>query len=210
MAAKVEERKKPSKPFMAFVIILYNLANLVVLISILLHLPFIIDTVDFGSVQHIVDYVRKIYYHFNLIASFVELICILSIYAVWGTRGFPSTLSLIASLYNFIVCTGFALLMYITDMREIYAYFQIIFLIPIITIFLSSVFLIDDFFDLLRGKFKFENRTEEKKKKVKGELKAAENPNKDVIVSPAESIHLQQNVISSAAEKAVPSIGKKK
>lgn len=230
MKVSDETKKTPGKLSSFFTIVLYNTGNLIFLVSIILHLPFLIDTINFDQSYRAVQLFDSMYFFFDIGAALVQLVCGIIILCIFGSKQFPTLLSVIASLINLVVCTFFSVLIYIVDLRNIYFSLQILYLIPIITIFLSSIFLYDDLLDLLRNRFrpteydlpedkkkkakgknseKDTSKKSKKKKSKKGELKSAKRPDEETLIIPEDSFFNQQKIISSAAEKAIPNLSNK-
>lgn len=223
MSTTENKTKNSGKLSSLFTIVLYNIGNLIFLVSIILHLPFLIDTVNFDGVYEAFEIFNKTYLLFDIGASLAQLACVIAILCIFGSRRFPTELSLATSITNFITCTFFSVLIYIVDLKDVYFSLQILYLIPIITIFLSSIFLYDDLFDLLRNRYRpseseleekrksqkkkdVDNSKHKKAKKKKGELKSAERPDENALIMPEDSFFNQQKIISSAAERAIPDL----
>lgn len=223
MSTTENKTKNSGKLLSLFTIVLYNIGNFIFLVSIILHLPFLIDTVNFDSVYEAFKIFNKTYFLFDIGASLSQLACIIAILCIFGSKRFPTELSLVTSIVNFTVSTFFSVLIYIVDLKGVYFSLQILYLIPIITIFLSSIFLYDDLFDLLKNRYRpSENELEEKRKsqkkkdaddskhkkakRKKGELRPAERPDENTLIIPEDSFFNQQKIISSAAERAIPDL----
>ncbi len=182
------EKKGPNKPFSLFTIIFYNIANLIFLMTILFHLPFLNDTINFNQSYHILNLFDEVYFSLDIGAALLQLVCVIIILSVFGSKGFPTFLSVISAGVNFVVSTLFSIIIYIVDLRDIYFSLQVLYLIPVITIFLSSIFLYDDLFDLLRNRYRPAEATSvEEKKHNKEEYIVIKSTDDDAEVRDTES-----------------------
>ncbi len=169
--ANVKDIKLSSPPFLSFVVATYFLSNLIFLLTFLVNFPVVRDAIPWENVEDLLLSVRENYVFATIAAAAVLLIDTIVIYSNFVKRKFPSLLSFSSLIYNDIMCIVFAVIVYINDIRNIYFSMQITLLIPIITIILSSVFIIDDYHDLRTGKY---STPVEKRKK--GELQIADVP----------------------------------
>lgn len=166
-----KDMKLSSPPFLSFVVATYFLSNLIFLLTFLVNFPVVRDAITFGDLQELLLSVRENYIFALIAAACVAIIDTLVIYTNFVKRKFPSILSFAALIYNDIMCVIFAVIVYINDVRDVYFSMQVTLLIPIITILLSSVFVIDDYHDLRTGRY-----TAPTEKRRKGELQIADVP----------------------------------
>lgn len=168
---KAREAKLSSPPFLSFVVATYFLSNLIFLLTFLVNFPVVRDAIPWNNVEKLFLAVRDNYVFAMIAAAAVSLIDAVVIYSNYVKRKFPSMLSFSTIIYNDIMCILFAAIVYINDVRNIYFSMQITLLIPIITILLSSVFIIDDYHDLRAGRY-----SPPSAKPKKGELQIADVP----------------------------------
>ncbi len=169
--ANTKNARFSSPPFLSFVVATYFLSNLIFLLTFLVNFPVVRDAISIGNLEQWLLSVRDNYIFAMFAAAAVSLIDTVVIYSNFVKRRFPSLLSFSSLIYNDIMCIIFATIVYINDVRDIYFSMQITLLIPIITILLSSVFIIDDYYDLRTGRY-----TPPSEKRKKGELQIADVP----------------------------------
>ncbi len=169
--ANASDTKFSSPPFLSFVVVTYFLSNLIFLLTFLVNFPVVRDAISLGNLEDWLLSVKDNYIFAMIAAAAIILIDTIVIYSNFVKRRFPSLLSFSSLIYNDIMCIVFATIVYINDVRDIYFSMQITLLIPIITILLSSVFIIDDYHDLRTGKY-----TPPSAKRKKGELQIADVP----------------------------------
>lgn len=169
--ANVRDTKLSSPPFLSFVVATYFLSNLIFLLTFFVNFPVVRDAIPWDNIEDILLSIRENYVFAMIAAASVLLIDTVVIYSNFVKRRFPSLLSFSSTVYNDIMCILFGVIVYINDIRNIYFSMQITLLIPIITILLSSVFILDDYHDLRTGRY---NTPPEKRKK--GELQIADVP----------------------------------
>ncbi|NLL63948.1 MAG: hypothetical protein GX241_06970 [Ruminococcaceae bacterium] len=199
-----------NKLYLFIVIFSYTVPNFIFFLTILTNLPLFTDTITVTQYEQFQAMYSEVSAHVNVLAAILELIALASLFSYHVKKGFPTRLSIMVASINILVCIAFAALIYIIQLRNLHFTFHVIFIVPLISIFLSYIFLFDDYVDILRGIYEKENRVEKAKKK-KGELLTAINPNmNDAIISPTEAMRNQQKIISSAAEIAIPDIGETK
>lgn len=228
------ERPLPSHALVIILTVFYLLAQLSFFMITITSMPIIKDTLDM-STPFRATYAAladKYNWYASILSGIIQFVCIIVVSYLFTGRRWPTLITTITMIVNLIICALSCAGLYILDLRNIYFTFQVTFLIPIISIFLSSVFLIDDTVDLLRGKYemhisnttrnvqeKLVDRQEKRQKKAKGTLRAAQNPNAEVIRVPRQEmplrpapqpenpqVHAQE--IANAAELAVPNINK--
>ncbi len=163
--------KLSSPPFLSFVVATYFLSNLIFLLTFLVNFPVVRDAIPWNNVEDLLLSIRENYVFAMIAATCVSFIDTLVVYSNFVKRKFPSLLSFSSIIYNDIMCIVFAVIVYINDIRDIYFSMQITLLIPIITILLSSVFIIDDYHDLRTGKY-----VTPLERRKKGELQIADVP----------------------------------
>ncbi len=117
------------------------------------NIPAIKDTINFTGYEWFPVFFNTYYIWFCIVAGTIELIlCCVALY-LFAERHWPTLLTIIMMWVNMVVCNATATGLYLLDLRQIYFSLQVTFAIPILSIFLSSVFLIDDAIDLAKGKF---------------------------------------------------------
>lgn len=199
----------PKKSGVVICGILYVLANAVFFIAAFLAMPLFGEVVEFGRLQPAVSVFRELFPNFSFIFLAVMLLVTLVMYSKYVKKGYPTFLTLISLLYNDIACTVFALIYYSINLRQVYFTNAVVFIIPVMTIVLSSVFIIDDTYDIIRDKFevpiKKKDKPKKKKKAKKGELKMAEVP-APTIATIQEITELHEKAAAKAAEIAIPSL----
>ncbi len=169
--ANSQDMKLSSPPFLSFVVATYFLANLIFLLIFLVNFPVVRDAISMGQMETMMMAVKDNYILATIAAGIVLFLDTIVIFSNSLKRRFPSTLSFCTVIYNDLMCAVFATIVYINDIRDTYFSLQITLLIPIITILLSSVFLIDDYHDLRTGKY-----TVPTVRRKKGELQIADIP----------------------------------
>lgn len=169
--APTQDMKLSSPPFLSFVVATYFLANLIFLMIFLVSFPVVRDAIAFGQVEAIMMAIKDNYVIATIAASIILFIDTIVIFSNFVKRRFPSTLSFCTLIYNDIMCAVFTTIVYINDVRDTYFSMQITLLIPIITILLSSVFVIDDYHDLRTGKYTIPSA-----RRKRGELQIADMP----------------------------------
>lgn len=150
---KNDSMQLPGKKTAIILTIVFLLSNFIFIVTMLGSMPMLQDTIHIKNLSAITTYFNRNIFYFDLVAGIVQAITILSIMSMFPTTGFPSLLSYIAATQNFIICSLFSLFLYFVDLRNTPFTLQIILVIPIVIIFLSSVFLIDDTADLIRDKY---------------------------------------------------------
>lgn len=188
----VGNAKLSSPPFLSFVVATYFLSNLIFLLTFLVNFPVVRDSIPWENVEEVLLSVKDNYVFAMIAAAFVSLIDTIVIYSNFVKRKFPSLPSFSALIYNDIMCILFAAVVYMYDVRNIYFSMQITLLIPIITILLSSVFVIDDYHDLRTGKYSVPLP-----KSKKGELQIADVP----VMNRTSSA---ESAAANAAKLAIP------
>ena len=186
------------------VFIPYILSSFVFLITLLIHIPILSDTISRIGFAFVINKILEFYIYADVIAALIIFISTIMIYSMFMTKRFPSFLSLAVVIYNDITCIASSVLIYNVDLRNIFFSFQVILLIPIITIILSSVFLMDDYHDLHKGKY---IPPPAKKHRKKGELLSAQAPDfytYDENRFDTSAPHDQ--IIENAARMAVPKL----
>lgn len=169
--ANARDTKLSSPPFLSFVVATYFLSNLIFLLTFLVNFPVVRDAIPWDNVEDVLLSIRENYVFAMIAATCVLFIDTLVVYSNFVKRKFPSFLSFSSIIYNDIMCIVFAVIVYINDIRDIYFSMQITLLIPIITILLSSVFIIDDYYDLRTGKY-----ATPLERRKRGELQIADVP----------------------------------
>lgn len=169
--ANARDTKLSSPPFLSFVVATYFLSNLIFLLTFFVNFPVVRDAIPWDNIEDVLLSIRENYVFAMIAAASVLLIDTVVIYSNFVKRRFPSLLSFSSIVYNDIMCILFAVIVYINDIRNIYFSMQITLLIPIITILLSSVFILDDYHDLRTGRY-----TTPLEKRKKGELQIADVP----------------------------------
>ena len=181
----------------------YALANLIFAVTTLVYIPIFSDAVKRFGFAFAVDIIQKFYVFADIIAAFLILLSTVAIYSMYVKKKFPSFLSLSVVIYNDITCIASALFIYNINVRNLYIPYQVILLVPIITIVLSTVFLADDCHDLRKGKYVV---PASKKRRKKGELLSAQSPdfNPDEIRFGSFASH--EKIIENAAKMAIPEL----
>lgn len=217
----------PRRPFVICYTIIFLLAQLVFFIITLSSMPIIKDTVDTSKAFNhaFAAYVDEYYLVACISASIIEgLALIIAIY-LFAERHWPALITIITMSVNFLVCVLTFIGLYFIDLRNVYFTIQVTFLIPIITIFLSSVFIIDDTADILNGNYekhmssitknvqqRLDTTIVKQRERVqRGTLRAAENPNGELVRVPLqqeEGTLLRANDISQAAANTIPDLKK--
>ena len=216
MAKKL--RTLPKKWAASLYTFVYLACQLVFLLTTLGNMPALRDTIKFN--QTLISIFDTHYMTACLVAGTCEFIIgILAVY-MFIDRRWPTLLTLVAGLVNFLVCILAVLGIYILDLRNVYFTLQVTFAIPVIAIFLSSVFLIDDTLDLLNDRFEVHMSTitsnaqdlaSERKEKFLSTQRAnlrlenVLNTNEPTL-SPEETTALHLQSIAAAAEIALPGL----
>ena len=216
-----KERKLPSKKVAIIFTIVYLITQLIFLITVVGNMPLLVDTIDFTNYRGLATAFNNYYIYFDIAAGVIQIVQALLLARFFTNNGWPALITFITIIANIIICLAASSGLYIIDLRNIYYTIQITFAIPIVLIFLSCVFLIDDTVDLVNGKFKIhvskatasaQRKFQQQQARIqnRGALKAAENPNEDlVLVSQEESLQQHHQVIANAAEMAIPDLGDK-
>ena len=139
--------------------------------AFIVNFPIIIDALTSGGFRDFLIEAKSYYIYPAIAALVITNIDLFIIYANFMKRKFPTVLSFVALIYNDIVCIIFFIIVYIVDIKNIYFTMQSVLTIPIITIMLSTVFMIDDYIDLIKGRY-----TAPEQKAKKGTLQTAEIP----------------------------------
>lgn len=226
MSKNSENKPLPRRAFIVFFTLIFLIAQLVFFIITLMSMPIIKDTIDMSSrFNQIFAATLDEYYLVACIsASVIEGLCLIIASYLFAERHWPALITLITMSVNFLVCLLTFIGLYFIDLRNVYFTIQVTFLIPIITIFLSSVFIIDDTVDVLNGKYekhlskitrnvqeRLDTSIEKTRTKTKrGTLRPADNPNRELVRIPAteEGTLLRANDISQAAANTIPDLGK--
>ena len=226
MSKKNDTKHLPRRAFIVCFTLIFFTAQLVFFIITLSSMPIIKDTIDMSvRFNQVFAATLDEYYLVACIsASVIEGLCLIVASYLFAERHWPTLLTLITLSVNFLVCLLTFIGLYFIDLRNVYFTIQVTFLIPIITIFLSSVFLIDDTVDVLNGKYekhlsKITKNVQERldtsieraiTKARKGTLRPADNPNRELVRIPVseEGTMLRSNDISEAAAHTIPDLGK--
>lgn len=150
-----QDRPLPGRGFVIVFTTLYLLSQLSFFMVTLTSMPIIKDTMDMTTPfrSAYVAFADKFYIYACLLAGTIELVEIIIASRLFTNRRWPALITVITMFVNLIICALTILGIYIIDLRNVYFTLQVTFLIPIISIFLSCVFLMDDTLDLLNGKY---------------------------------------------------------
>ena len=141
----------------------YLICQLIFFITTLGNMPVFIDTIDLSGHEHFAILFNQYYIYFCIVAGTYEfLLCAFTTY-IFADRKWPTLLTMITMSVNMLICNASSVGLYLLDLRNVYFTFQATFAIPIISIFLSSVFLIDDTMDLYSGRFELHRSSITKK-----------------------------------------------
>lgn len=117
------------------------------------NMPVFVDTIDLTGHESFAIFFNTYYIYFCICAGTIELLMCLFTSYIFADRKWPTFLTFVMMCANMLICNATAVGLYLLDLRNVYFTFQATFAIPIISIFLSSVFMIDDTVDLINGKF---------------------------------------------------------
>ncbi|MBO4445490.1 MAG: hypothetical protein IK036_01680 [Clostridia bacterium] len=218
----------PGKGFVIIFTTLYLLAQLSFFTITLISMPLIKDTIDMTTPTRaaLMSFIGKYYIYGCIIAAAIELVAIIIVAYTFTNRRWPALITCVTMVANLVICILTFVGLYVIDLRNVYFTIQVTFLIPIISMFLTSVFIIDDTVDILSNKYDehVTNLTKAAQEKIddmdikplkrsaperpaRGNLRPAQNPNAELIRVPrAESSQVRSQDISSAAEKAIPNL----
>ena len=158
-----------SPPFLTFVIVTYFIANLTLIFIFVINFQIVVDALTSGSFRDFLILAQTNYITPAIAALLVSALDLLVIYSNFVKKKFPSVLTFVSLVYNNIICLIFFIIVYVVNMKNVYFSMQSVLTIPIITIMLSTVFMLDDYFDLMRGNYVAPIR-----KPKKGTLKSTE------------------------------------
>lgn len=195
---RTDKRPLPGKVFAVFFMLIYILTQLVFLIIVIGNMPLFRDIVDMSTPERvgIADFFNEFYLPAAIVASSIQFVLLVLLVFTFTDRRWPLLITFITVFVNLLICGAAVSAFYIIDLRDVYFTFQIVFLIPIISIFLGSVFVIDDTVDLLRGKFEShisgitrnaQNRFERARSKHSGQTES-ENTDEDFMKKYTEEI----------------------
>lgn len=216
---ETKERKLPKNSTAIIFTVVYLITQLIFLITVLGNMPLLVDTIDFTNHRMLATSFNKYYIYFDILAAAIQVAQAILLARFFSNNGWPALITFVTIVINTIVCLAASIGLYIIDLRSIYYTLQITFAIPIVLIFLSAVFLIDDTVDLINGKFKIhvskatasaqrKFRQQQERITNRTALNKIENQDDDfVMVSQEESLIQHQQIISDAAQKAIPDLG---
>lgn len=154
-----KQKPLPAKWFSVLFTIIFLLCQLVFFLTTIGNMPVLIDTIDLTGFEKFATLFNKYYFYFCSVAGITELAMCITTFFLFYDRKWPTLLTFITMCLNWLICTLTICGLYLLDLRNVYFTFQATFAIPIISIFLSSVFIIDDTIDLQRGKFELHTST---------------------------------------------------
>lgn len=216
-----KERKLPSKKAAVIFTIVYLITQLIFLVTVLGNMPLLVDTIDFTNHRTLATSFNNYYIYFDIAAGVIQIIQAVFLARFFTNNGWPALITFITVILNILICLSASIGLYIIDLRNIYYTIQITFAIPIVLIFLSAVFIIDDTADLINGKFKIhvskatasaqrKFRQQQERIQNRGVLEKIEKENDDfVMLSQEESLQQHQQIIADAALMAIPDLGDK-
>lgn len=214
-----KERKLPKNSTAIIFTAVFLITQLIFLVTVLGNMPLLVDTIDFTNHRTLATMFNKYYIYFDIAAGTIQIAQTLLLTRFFTNNGWPALITFITIIFNTIICLAASTGLYIIDLRNIYYTIQITFAIPIITIFLSSVFLIDDTTDLINGKFKIhvskatasaqrKFRQQQERITNRGILSKIDEQDDDfIILSQEETLQQHQQIISNAAQMAIPDLG---
>lgn len=92
-------------------------------------------------------------YVFIGISLALNLILLVTFFLLKVIKRFPPTITIVALGVNSFVCLGVRTTFYICDLYNIFFDFQLLNILPIMTIIVSSVFVVYDYIDYYRGTY---------------------------------------------------------
>ena len=196
----------PKKGGMVLCCILYFFSSALFFLAAFLKMPLFGEVIEFGSLRPVISVFQSLFPSFSSIPLTIMYFVTLVMYTKFVKNRYPTIYTLVSIVYNDIACTIFAIIYYSINLRQIYFTKPVVFIIPVLTIILSSVFILDDTIDLLKNKFEVSNKVKQKKKKrKKGELQMTEVPEFS-IASIQEITEAHAKAAAKAAEMAIPSL----
>lgn len=137
----------------AILTLTFLVAEFIFIVTMLGSMPMLQDTIHIKNLDEISTFFNRYIFYFDVIATFIVVIDLVMVLRIFPVHGFPSFVAYFAMVGNFVTCAIASIFLYFVDLRGIDANLQIFLILPLVFIFLSSVFLIDDTFDLFRGKY---------------------------------------------------------
>ena len=216
MAKQEAPRELPKKRFMLIVTITYCIASFIFLVTLFGNMPILKDTINLGRFDDFNVFFNQNFLIFDVVASGISFIdfCILAV--IFVKKGFPSLFTYITVFWCYFVNTIFSAWLYYLAIHDIYIGLeQIVFSIPVILIFISNTFLIDDLGDLYRGKYHmyysrkmrrlFRTRKVEGAEAAYEDLERIEKSEKE---EPHNAVRAKSDDIVGAAAMAIPELKK--
>ncbi len=221
--AKNKTLPLPSKKTAVLLTLTFLFAEFIFIVTMLGSMPMLQDTIHIKNLDAISTFFNRYIFYFDVIATLIQVVDIVTILTLFPATGFPSFIAYLAVVGNFVACAIASIVLYLVDLRSIDANLQILLIIPLVLIFLSSVFMIDDTFDLLRNRYSQyiskKQRELFKDRKVMLEdtrlgnvldLEEIEKNNKDREEKVNEYLKNQRDRIATAALKTIPKLDEDK
>lgn len=216
---ETKERKLPKNSTAMIFTAVYLVTQLIFLITVLGNMPLLVDTIDFTNHRTLATMFNNYYIYFDVAATVIQIAQTILLARFFSNNGWPALITFVTIVINTIVCLSASIGLYIIDLRSIYYTLQITFAIPIVLIFLSSVFLIDDTVDLMNGKFKIhvskatasaQRKFRQQQERITNRTTLSKDEDQDdnfIMISQEDSLQQHQQIISDAAQKAIPDLG---
>lgn len=207
-----ENYKLPSKIATVIKTFLYLVSNLFFIIVFVINFEILRDVIEYNIPQLPLEFFHAFYQNGLILGTTIIIWLTISFQGDYARGRFPSLVTLTGIFYNDVVCILFSVLVYYLDVRNIYFAYQIVLVIPIITIFLSSTFILDDCIELLSGKFvifKDKPGKNKKRKGPKGELQPTDQPEPTEFVDLTPNIEEHNIIAANAALLAIPELNTK-
>lgn len=211
------EKKLPSKRNAAIFTTIFLITQFFYLVTVLGNFPILKDTFDVSGMPRFATFYNEGFIYFDIACTTIQIILFLFVCRAFSNKGYPSLISFIFFFWNIIVCTVYSVWIYLYDTRSMSFQFQLVFLIPIAIIFMTSVFVIEDFADLARGNYeayvskptreaqkKFKQQTVRVQNTVKRTQNNSEASERISYLSAEETLQQHQQKIADAALKTIP------
>ena len=136
-------KKVPAFPRI-LITVLFILASLVYLVALAGHTAVIANFAAAHGLGWVVGFLQTRFFPFELGAALAMVVATIIAGSLRIARGYPSGLTLGTLVYNDIMCIAGVYIFNMYDHLREYFPYQMLFLIPVITILLSIIFLLDD------------------------------------------------------------------